>query len=147
MKKINIEHFDISETNSLLFIQNELNLNILSKSNILDDLKNPNFNYIVAKVDNMIVGFATFLAISEIEIECIVVKKEFQRMGIGTLLLEYIINTAKKRQIKNIFLEVRKSNISAISLYTKNKFEIISKRKNYYSDTGEDALILRREVD
>ena len=68
-------------------------------------------------------------------------------MNIGTLLLEYIINTAKKRQIKNIFLEVRKSNISAISLYTKNKFEIISKRKNYYSDTGEDALILRREVD
>ena len=147
MKKINIEHFDISETNSLLFIQNELNLNILSKSNILDDLKNPNFNYIVAKVDNMIVGFATFLAISEIEIECIVVKTNFQRMNIGTLLLEYIINTAKKRQIKNIFLEVRKSNISAISLYTKNKFEIISKRKNYYSDTGEDALILRREVD
>lgn len=147
MEKIRIESFDVSKIDSLLSIQEELNLNILSKNNILADLKNPNFNYIVAKANNIIVGFATFLAISEIEIESIVVKKDYQRIGIGNLLLKYIANYAKKRQINSIFLEVRVSNVAAISLYKKSGFEVISTRKNYYSDTGESALILKKEVD
>lgn len=147
MEKIKIESFDISKIDSLISIQEELNLNILSKTNILADLKNPNFNYIVAKANNVIVGFATFLAISEVEIECIVVKRDFQRMGIGNLLLSYIADYAKNRQINSIFLEVRVSNIAAISLYKKNGFEVISTRKNYYSDTGESALILKKVVE
>ena len=49
-------------------------------------------------------------------------------------------------RIKNIFLEVRESNQTAINFYKKNKFKEISIRKNYYSKPTENAIIMKLEV-
>lgn len=144
--KIQISAFDLEDIDDILNIQEELNIHIFSKGNILNDIKSPSFKYFIAKYNNEIVGYISFSCVLEIEIEAIVVKKEFQRLGIGTSLLKFIFDFAKQNNVKNIFLEVRNSNTPAINLYNKLGFYKINIRKNYYTDTNEDALILRKII-
>ena len=62
-----------------------------------------------------------------------------QKKGIGTMLLKSFLKDID--MISSVFLEVKKSNFQAISLYKKNGFKILSERKNYYKD-GSCALIM-----
>ena len=146
LNKINIQELTLDDIDTILNIQKELNIHILSKESIKKEFNNLNFKYFIAKYENIIVGFFSFSLVTDIEIESIAVKKEFQNMGIGNLLLNYIFNFAKSNNVENIFLEVRTSNFPAISLYLKNGFEKLSIRKNYYSDTNEDAIILKKTI-
>lgn len=146
LNNINIQELSLNDIDTILTIQKELNLHILSKESIKKEFNNLNFKYFIAKYENIIVGFFSFSLVTDIEIESIAVKKEFQNMGIGNLLLNYIFNFAKSNNVENIFLEVRTSNFPAISLYLKNGFEKLSIRKNYYSDTNENAIILKKTI-
>ena len=87
MKKIDLNLLKIHELktediNSILNIQKELDIQILSKQNILKDLTNSHFKYFVIKYNNNIVGYTSISYVSDIEIESIVIKKDFQRLGI-----------------------------------------------------------------
>lgn len=150
MQKINLNQvkilpLDVKNVDDVISIQNNLNIHILSKENILNDINNSNFKCIVAVYDKEIIGYISFSYIFDIEIESVLVKSSYQRQGIGTLLLNYIFKFAKENKINNVFLEVRKSNIGAISLYIKLGFSNISIRKKYY-ENAEDALILKKEI-
>lgn len=149
MDKFNLENVEITglsleNIDDILNIEKELSIHILSKENILNDLKNLNFNYFIAKYKNELIAYASISYVDDIEIESIVVKKDFQRKKVATLLINEIFKFAKKNNIQNIFLEVRKSNIPAQNLYNKNGFLLISTRKNYYPDNNEDALIFKK---
>ena len=146
LNKIIISNLTLDDIDDILNIEKELNIHILSKENIKKDLDSSHYNYFIAKYKNSIVGYSSFSFVTDIEIESIVVKKDFQKLGIGNLLLNCIFNFAKTNNIENIFLEVRISNFPAISLYKKNGFEKLDIRKNYYSDTKEDAIILRKII-
>src|SRR5574344_1043498 len=141
ISKINLKILSSTEyIQDILDIQSELNIHILSKENIIKDLSNY-YKYIIATHENTLVGFASFSYVESVEIESIATKKDFQHLGVATLILNYISSFASKNKIQDIFLEVRKSNIPAQKLYTKNGFLHISTRKNYYSNTLEDAYI------
>lgn len=71
----------------------------------------------------------------------IAVRKDFRKQGFGGRLLEEIVNSCQK----DIFLEVRKSNIGAINLYTSKGFVQVGLRKKYYPDNDEDALLFKYE--
>ncbi len=90
--------------------------------------------YIIARISN-----------PETHILNLTVKSDFRGKGLGTSLVELIINDSKIRGSEEIFLEVRVSNIEAIALYRKLNFERIGIRKNYYeSSTGrEDAYVYK----
>ena len=62
-----------------------------------------------------------------------------QKEGIGGVLLKYFLNDLEN--ISTVFLEVKKSNFSAISLYKKNGFKVCGERKKYYKD-GSSALLM-----
>lgn len=145
LNEIKILPLDVKNVDDVINIQNNLNIHILSKENILNDLNNSNFKCLMAIYKGEIVGYISFSYIFDIEIEAIVVKLSYQRQGIGSILLDYIFNFACNNKINNIFLEVRKSNFAAISLYKKFGFKEISVRKNYYKN-NEDALILKKLV-
>jgi ribosomal-protein-alanine N-acetyltransferase len=66
---------------------------------------------------------------------------KYQKQKLGKLFLNYVIAYLKSMEIKEITLEVRKSNEAAIQLYKLFDFRQISIRKNYYKD-GEDALFM-----
>lgn len=145
LNEIKILPLEVKNVDDVISIQNNLNIHILSKKNILNDLNNSNFKCLMAIYKEEIIGYISFSHIFDIEIESIIVKSSYQRQGIGTLLLKYVFNFSKENKINNVFLEVRKSNLAAISLYKKMGFKIISIRKKYYENT-EDALILKRQL-
>lgn len=145
LNQVKILPLDVKNVDDVISIQNNLNIHILSKENILNDINNSNFKCIVAVYEKEIIGYISFSYIFDIEIESVLVKSSYQRQGIGTLLLNHIFKFAKENKINNVFLEVRKSNIGAISLYRKLGFSNISIRKKYY-ENAEDALILKKEI-
>lgn len=113
--------------------------------NILkSELESPNSKYIVAKENEKIVGFAgIIISIDDTEITNIVTKKAERKRGIGTLLLDKLIEMTKKENRDKISLEVNENNIEAKNLYIKNGFEIVGRRKKYYNGI-DDAIIMTK---
>ena len=107
-----------------------------------NDFANSNSVYFVAKLDDEIVGFAGFLKIcDEANIMNIVTKANKRQLGIGSKLMQALIDEAKKQNLTNITLEVNDKNIPAIKLYEKFNFKRIGLRKKYYNNT-DDAIIM-----
>lgn len=148
INNITIKKLEKNDINKILQIEKSQNVTILKETVILDDMSNSNNTlYFGAIYNDIIVGYiAITYVIDTIDILSIVTMKKYEHIGIATLLLEYIFNFAKKNNVNKIFLEVRTSNTKAINLYEKNNFKLISKRKNYYTDTKEDALIYLKEI-
>lgn len=111
-------------------------------NNLKNDFSNPNSTYFTAKIGDEIVGFAGFLVIcDEANIMNIVTKSSKRNIGIGTKLLNTLIDSAKKQGLKSITLEVNANNCTAIHLYEKFEFKRIGLRKKYYNNT-DDAIIM-----
>lgn len=79
------------------------------------------------------------------EITNIAVSPEFWRQGIGKTILYYIIEKSKKNKCKYINLEVKSTNIAAISLYEKMGFVSVGQRKKYYKDNS-DAILMTKDL-
>lgn len=93
-----------------------------------------------------IAGFAGFwIMADEAHITNIAVRKIHYRMGIGELLLIALIDLATKLNARIITLEVRASNIAAQSLYSKYGFTQVGLRRGYYTDDGEDGILMSTE--
>ena len=67
-----------------------------------------------------------------------------RRCGYGKLLLQSFLDELGKKAANVCFLEVRESNLAALALYASFGFSLVGKRKKYYKDPPEDALLLRR---
>ena len=106
------------------------------------ELLNPNSKYLVAKKEDEIIGFAgIWKAVDDVHITNIVVKKSFRNEGIGSIILEQLIEISKlEKNINSITLEVNIKNISAQKLYEKFGFENVGIRKRYYNNI-DDAII------
>ena len=79
---------------------------------------------------------------NEANITNIAIKSSCQRQGLGSFLLEHVLNQLPIKS--SVFLEVKEGNLSAINLYQRLGFKVISLRKNYYKD-GRTALIMHLE--
>lgn len=112
-------------------------------SSILEsEIKNPFSQYIIAKINREIVGFAGVIdTVDQLEITNIVVRKDFRKKGIGNELLTELIKLAKENGKEKITLEVNNTNLAAIKLYEKNGFKNVGFRKKYYNNTY-DANIM-----
>lgn len=94
-----------------------------------------------------IIGYICFQIISaEMHLLRIAVAPRWRRRGIATWLLGKCFTLALEKGAEAAFLEVRPSNRSAISLYRKLGFHLVAKRSNYYRETREDALILKKHL-
>ena len=108
-----------------------------------DELKNNAAKYFVAVVDGSVAGYIGMWKIAgQCDITNVAVLPEFRRKGVGKKLIEHLIQYCKNKHLSPIFLEVRKSNEPAKSLYTGFGFKEVGIRKKYYTDTGEDAIIM-----
>jgi len=92
-----------------------------------------------------LIGLGCFWSIlEEAHITLLAVNPEYQNKGLGKLLFYGLLYLAHQQGLERATLEVRVSNQTALSLYKKFGFEEVGKRRRYYQDTGEDALILWR---
>ena len=92
-----------------------------------------------------LIGLGCLWAIlEEAHITILAIDPRFQGRGLGQALLWALLKSACDRQLERATLEVRSSNLTAISLYQKFGFQQAGRRRGYYEDTGEDALIFWR---
>ncbi len=88
-------------------------------------------------------GYSVFWIVSdEVHLHVLAVKKEWQRRGVASALVEDMLHLARGRGVRTATLEVRPSNAGARRLYDKFGFREQGRRPSYYTDTGEDALIM-----
>lgn len=82
----------------------------------------------------------TWLVADELHILNVATDPDFRRHGIGHALIERAIDFAREKHLRLMLLEVRRSNVPAIRLYRSFGFCVLSIRRGYYSDNGEDAI-------
>ncbi|HEX5241497.1 MAG TPA: ribosomal protein S18-alanine N-acetyltransferase [Candidatus Limnocylindrales bacterium] len=100
-------------------------------------------SYLVARRGDTVVGFAgLWLMVDEGHITTFAVHPAWRRRGIGERLLLAALDLAVERGAREATLEVRLSNVAARRLYEKYGFRPVGIRPRYYSDDGEDALIM-----
>lgn len=114
-----------------------------SKESIEKELENKLAHYLVAVKEGITIGFGgIWFILGEGHITNIAVHPEFRGVGTGDILLQALISLCKREGITSMTLEVRASNIIAQNLYKKHGFIQEGIRKNYYSDTKEDGIIM-----
>lgn len=111
-----------------------------------NELANAASTYFVLEAEGQVVGYAGYwLILEEAHITTIGVDPACQRRGYGELLLLELINHAERAGTKWLTLEVRATNVAAQKLYEKYGFTSLGRRKGYYQDNNEDALIMWTE--
>lgn len=95
-----------------------------------------------------VVGYAVlWVVVDQAELGDIAVELGWRGRGLGRLLLETVLARARREGVRELFLEVRPSNDGARRLYEGYGFEEVGRRRDYYSEPREDALVLRRTME
>jgi ribosomal-protein-alanine N-acetyltransferase len=119
-----------------------------SSQSFINDIYNSRSLCFVTRVEGKLAGYAVaWFVPGEMHIGNIAVEQDSRRKGIGSKLLSCLLEFAKEKKMDTVSLEVRASNIPAISLYRKFGFKEVAVRRKYYRDENEDAIVmlLRRE--
>lgn len=105
--------------------------------------------YTVALIGPMVVGYSGLMIVGdEGHVTTLTVDPRWQERGIGTLLLLDLARTAPELGVHHLTLEVRVGNAPAQVVYRRFGFAPVGVRKNYYSETGEDAIVMwARDID
>ena len=117
-----------------------------SEMSIASELQSLWSYWLVALEEDRVVGYVgSQSSIDEADIMNVSVHPDFRRRGVAEALIIRLVSDLKERGIHALLLEVRVSNTPAITLYEKLGFSQVGRRKNYYHNPKEDALILRKE--
>jgi ribosomal-protein-alanine N-acetyltransferase len=104
---------------------------------------NPASVSLVLTAGDRIIGYGCFwLVVDQIHISTVAIAPSWRRKGLGELLFLAMIHQGLLKGGKMATLEVRESNRSAQSLYRKYGFQAVGRRKRYYVDNREDALVM-----
>lgn len=110
------------------------------------ELNNPLSLWLVAVDDDTVAGYVgSQTVMGESDMMNVAVAPAYRRQKLAENLILKLIDMLNDRQSKSLTLEVRVSNIPAISLYEKLGFVQVGRRPGYYRNPKEDALILRKE--
>jgi [ribosomal protein S18]-alanine N-acetyltransferase len=143
---------DIAE---LIALGSEANLSPWSAQNYIDELQNPQAIMLRMNSDeNALVGFIVGRVVAaadsadavDAEIYNIAVARQFRGGGHGQTLFDEFLNRSSRKFARNVWLEVRESNAPAIAFYRKNGFQIVTRRRAFYSDPVEDAFLMRMDL-
>ena len=110
------------------------------------ELNNPLSLWLVAAEGDTVAGYVgSQTVMGESDMMNVAVAPEYRRQGIAEQLIIDLIRQLNDRNSKSLALEVRQSNLPAISLYEKLGFVQVGCRPRYYRNPKEDALIMRKE--
>ena len=136
MKESNIE--------KILEIEKRSFITPWTKKMVNETLASPVSIGFVIEENIFLLGYIMLYSVlNEAHILNLATNPDHRRKGYASRLIRHTIEYCKKRDISEFFLEVRNSNITAINLYRMFDFKIIGKRKGYYTDTHEDALVMQ----
>ena len=148
MTDVLVRQADINDVDDIYDIERLCFPDPWSRDSLIYELdKNPRAFYIVAELDDKVVGYAGLWWIGdEGHITNVAVRPGFRNRKIASGIMTVMLDFTTKEGIKHHTLEVRRSNEPAIGLYEKYGFEVEGIRKGYYLNNGEDALIMWRHI-
>jgi [ribosomal protein S18]-alanine N-acetyltransferase len=109
-------------------------------------MDNPASRCWVAELDGKIVGMiVVWLIIDEAHVATVATHPDYRRQGIGKRLLAHALRQMLRDGARSSFLEVRESNLAAQDMYRKFGYEVAGRRRRYYRDNDEDAILMNLE--
>lgn len=116
-----------------------------SKQSLEEELNNETSLFLVAKEENEVIGYIGMsIVIDEGYIFNVAVRENHRNKGVATALINELVTYGKKNNFSFITLEVRESNLPAISLYSKFGFIKAGERRDYYSNPKENAILMTK---
>ena len=116
------------------------------ENSVASELNNPLSLWLVALDGETVAGYVgSQTVMDESDMMNVAVHPDFRKQGIATALVLGLVEELRKKGSHCLTLEVRASNENAISVYRKLDFQEVGRRKSYYRNPREDALILRKE--
>lgn len=113
-----------------------------------DEIGNPKSYFIVMDMGGALAGYGGFwLVLDEAHITSVTVRNTFRGRGLGRILTQRLLDVARQSGARMATLEVRASNTVARNLYVSFGFRAVGVRKGYYSRSGEDAVVMLKELD
>jgi ribosomal-protein-alanine N-acetyltransferase len=110
-------------------------------------LRRSDADLFAAEANGRVVGYAVFWAVlDQGELGNVSVAQAWRRKGIARQLIDAVLGRAGERGVREVYLEVRVSNLGAQKLYQRYGFREVGRRRNYYLDPLEDALVMKLEV-
>ncbi len=92
--------------------------------------------------DRLLAYMVYWVVLDEAHLMNIAVRPSLKGRGIGSLLMEKMVEECRERRCKHVSLEVRENNFPAIDLYLRSGFRPVGRRANYYLDEGKDAILM-----
>jgi [ribosomal protein S18]-alanine N-acetyltransferase len=94
-----------------------------------------------------VIGYTNIYVVrDEAQILNIAIHPRHRGKGCASFLLSHVLDVLKEKEVHQYLLEVREGNEEAIGLYRKYGFQTIGRRKKYYRETNEDALVMELSV-
>ncbi len=117
-----------------------------NKEQLISGFNNGGLNAMALEIERKIVAIITYSSsIDTADIEGVVVINSERKKGYGKTLVNFILEDLASKSVEKVFLEVRESNVPAITLYVSCGFKQVSVRKKYYPD-GENAVVMVKEL-
>lgn len=114
----------------------------------LDELRSPRSHFYVVYLDDILIGYGGFwLVLDEAHVTSVTISETYRGLGYGKQLVVFLLELARKVGARLATLEVRASNDRARSLYLNMGFHPVGVRKKYYPKSGEDAIVMIKELD
>jgi [ribosomal protein S18]-alanine N-acetyltransferase len=144
-KGIEIRSMEERDLDEILPIEGESFVEPWSRRLFVETLAFPlSRNYVLETSSKKILGYANFYVVQhEAHLLNIAVHPGHRKQGLAATLLGHAIRDLSTQGIREFFLEVREGNGEAIGLYRRFGFDFIGRRKNYYVESNEDALVMR----
>jgi [ribosomal protein S18]-alanine N-acetyltransferase len=118
-----------------------------SRGMFRDEIKSERSYFYVAFVDEELVGYSGFwLVADEAHITSVTTRKTWRGRGLGRQQMEHLLAEATQLGAKIATLEVRESNVTARTLYTSMGFREIGRRRQYYTTSKEDAIVMLKDL-
>ena len=148
--KVSIQPARTSDIRRVLEIQDACGLSVWSHKDYLDELARNDSIFLRAVdegveclgflIGRKVPGFESGL---DLEIYNIGVEPSHQRSGIGSELMQELLKICHENGVRNIWLDVRASNLTAQAFYSRFGFVVFSSRPHFYNDPPDAALLMR----
>ena len=145
-QSLELAHFSESDLDQILTTENAASSHPWRRENFLSSLK---AGYICVGLRNQThwLAHAIFLpGFESLELLILSVSPEYKRQGFASLLINKVIQSQSEVDCKQVLLEVRERNQAAIALYTKLGFKQVGRRKRYYADDNDNAVLFTLDI-
>ena len=142
-KLLRLEPLTEAHIASIIALEKSINSAPWSERAFRNELGHPHGVFLVATIEGRTIGYGgVWIVIDEAHITTVAVSSTMRRQGIGREIIRNLLKQAQERGAICATLEVRASNEAAISLYESMGFVSEARRKAYYPDNKEDAVVM-----